>query len=230
MSTSGLTNWELASTALVSAAYRKLGYIALGETLDATSLANGVEALNAIVAFLVTKGMPLWKRITYPISLINGTSTYTLPEGAVKLAQVNVVTTGGGSKWELREVSLYDFNRLPTNSTGTPVHYTFAPNITNLTPSINVWPTPDASAVAAYSLSAVYQKKFDGFFSPTDTLDFPSYWTQGIIYKLALALAPEGGLALQDRTLLKAEADEAIKAASDYGDEDGSLYIQPEHC
>jgi hypothetical protein len=79
-------------------------------------------------------------------------------------------------------------------------------------------------------LDIVYQKKFDGMIAAGDTLDFPSYWTQGIIFKLACALAPEAGLPTQDRTLLKAEADEAIDAAADYGDEDGSLFIQPNHC
>ena len=91
-----------------------------------------------------------------------------------------------------------------------------------------MWPTPDTTTAADYSRTAVYQKKFDGMFSATDTIDFPSYWTQGIIYKLAYALAPEVGLPLQDRTLLKAEADEAIAAASDYGDEDGSFFVQPD--
>lgn len=232
MTTSGITTWELQSTALVNAAYRKLGYIVLGGTLDAVSLANGVEALNAIVAHLVTLGMPLWKRITYAITLVNGQSVYSLPEDAIKLAQLNIVTSGGGSKWPLIERSLYDFNMLPTNSVGTPVHYWFSPAITNLQPTIAVWPTPDTSAASVYGLSAVYQKKFDGFFSPSDTLDFPNYWTQGIIYKLAYALAPESGLALQDRALLLKEAETALKAASDYGDEDGSFYVQPErrHC
>lgn len=226
MSTSGNTAWELASTALVSASYRKLGYLGLGEALDSTSLANGVEALNAVVSFLETKGMPLWKRTTYPISLINGTNQYVLPEAAIKLPQVNIVSAS--TKWELLPKSLYDFNMLPPTSTGTPVHYTFAPNITNLQPTITVWPTPDATAVANYTLSAVYQKKFDGFFSSNDTLDFPHYWTQAIIYKLASSLAPETGLAIADRSQLMAEAEMAIKAASDYGDEDGSLFVQPD--
>lgn len=222
MATSGDTSWELASTALVTAAYRKLGYLSQGQTLDAEPLAIGVEALNSVIALMVTKGMPLWKRTTLAVTLVLSQTDYALSD-LVKVAQVNLV--GTSIKYPLIEKSLYDFNMLPPGSTGIPVHYTYAPSIADGT--LTIWPTPDAGAVSNYSLSVVYQKKFDGMVAAGDTLDFPSYWTQGIIFYLASVLAPETGVPLQDRQVLKAFADEAIKMASDYGDEDGSLYIQP---
>lgn len=225
MATSGNTSWELASTALVTAAYRKLGYLALGQTLDATSLAQGVEQLNAIIALLNVKGMPLWKRTTVALTLSATSQVYTLAN-AEKVAQV-VLTDTQGTNYPLIEKSLYDFNRLPTNGgPGVPIHYTFTPSIQG--GILSIWPLlSDTSSITYKGLSVVYQKEFDGMFSATDTIDFPSFWTMGIIYKLALALSPETGLPLQDRQMLKAEADEAIKMASDYGDEDGSLYISP---
>jgi hypothetical protein len=227
MATSGNTSWELASTALVNAAYRKLGYISEGQALSTTALAQGVEALNSIVAYLQTKGMPLWKRTTTTVTPSATSQVYTVSAG-VKVAQV-YINYPQGARWALQEKSLYDFNALPTNAAAAvPVHYTVQPTIADTT--VSIWPlTSDTSTIANATLNIVTQKKFDGFFSATDTLDFPSYWTQGIIFKLATALAPEAGLPTADRTLLKAEADEAIAAASDYGDEDGSLYVQPDN-
>jgi hypothetical protein len=226
MSTSGNTSWDLQSTAIVSAAYRKLGYLAEGQTLDPIPLANGVEALNAIVAYLETKGMPLWKRTTTTVAPSLTSQVYTVAD-AVKVAQVVLVNTGG-AQYSLIEKSQYDFNALPTNGgPGVPVHYTVQPTLT--TSTVSIWPlTSDATTVANVTLRIVYQKKFDGFFSAADTLDFPSYWLQGIILKLAVSLAPETGLPLQDRSQLMGMAEQAIKDASDYGDEDGSLYIQPD--
>ncbi len=225
MATSGDTSWELASTALVEAAYRKIGYLAEGQALSTVALANGVEALNAIVAYLQTKGMPLWKRTTTTVAPSTTSQIYTLTAG-VKVAQVIIEQTNG-SRWPLQEKSLYDFNTLPQSAAaGIPVHYTVQPTIANTT--VSIWPlTSDAGTVANSSLKIITQKKFDGFFSATDTLDFPSYWTQGIIFKLAVSLAPESGLPTQDRTLLKAEADEALESAMAYGDEDGSLFVTP---
>jgi hypothetical protein len=225
VATSGNTSWELASTALVNAAYRKLGYLAEGQTISAEALANGVEALNSIIAYLQTKGMPLWKRTTSTHTPSASSQVFTLTAG-VKVADV-VLSITNGARWSLVEKSLYDFNRLPSSAAAAaPVHYTVQPTLASTT--VSLWPlTSDTSTIANATISIIYQKKFDGMISAGDTLDFPSYWTQGIIFKLACALAPEAGLPTQDRTLLKAEADEAIEAAADYGDEDGSLFVQP---
>ena len=64
--------------------------------------------------------------------------------------------------------------------------------------------------------------------SSADTPDFPSYWTDAIIYELAVNLAPEYGVPLQDRSALKAEAKAYLEQAQGYGDEDTSLFVQPE--
>ena len=64
--------------------------------------------------------------------------------------------------------------------------------------------------------------------SASDTLDFPAYWTPAIVYKLAVLLAPEWGAPMNDRQQLKAEAQEYWNMAKGMGDEDGSLFIQPE--
>lgn len=225
MATSGNTSWELASTALVEAAYRKIGYLAEGQTISAGALANGVEALNSVIAYLQTKGMPLWKRTTTSHTPSASSQVYTLTAG-VKVA--DVFLNNGSSQWALQQKSLYDFKRLPPDAAaGPPVHYTVQPTIASTT--VSIWPlTSDTSTITNCTINIVYQKKFDGMMAAGDTLDFPSYWTQGIIFKLAVSLAPEAGLPTPDRTLLKAEADEAIEAASDYGDEDGSLFIQPD--
>lgn len=228
MTTSANTSWELQSTALVNAAYRKIGYIAEGVSLSPTALAQGVEALNAIISLMETKGMPLWKRNSITFTPLATTQQFNVPN-AIKIAQV-VLINNGGSQYPLVEKSRYDFNMLPANSgPGVPVHYevrTLNPLTSGMT--VNIWPyTADTGTISNSTVQIWYQKIFDGMFNATDTLDFPAHWTQGIIYKLAQSLAPESGLPLQDRNMLKGEADEAIKASSDYGDEDGSLLIQP---
>lgn len=226
MSTSGITTWELTEQQLVNAAYRKTGYLAEGQTLGTEAMSNGVEALNGVITLLQTLGMPLWKRITIPETLSATSQVYTIPAG-VKVAQV-VLIQSGGSQYDLIEKSLYDFNRLPTNGgPATPVHYTVQPTIANTT--VSLWPLlSDAGTLSSSSITIVYQKKFDGMFNTTDTLDFPSYWTIPIIYATAIQLAPEGGLPLADRNSLRAEYKEYLDMAQGYGDEDGSLYLAPD--
>jgi hypothetical protein len=171
--------------------------------------------------------MPLWKRTNEQVALVLGQQAYTITD-AIKLPQVILQYTNGFTQYELIEKSEYDFNRLPlgTAAPSLPVHYYFQPGISNGT--LTIWPAPDAGSVANNRLLIVKQKKFDGFFGASDTPDFPSYYTDALIYQLAVRLSPEYGIPNQDRGMLKQEAKEYTDEAFSYGDEDGSLYFSPD--
>lgn len=225
MSTSGVTTWELNRDQLITRAYAKIGIPGEDNTLSTAQVSDGAEALNAVIALAITDGMPLWKRTTTTLTPSISSQVYTITD-AVRVAQVSLQDSGG-TKYDLINKSLYDFNRLPTNSVGVPVHWTWQPTLTGST--ISIWPpTSDSATVSQKTIKVVYQKEFDGFTSASETLDFPAYWTLAIIYKTAVLLAPEHGVPLNDRTKLEQEAVGFWKQASEYGDEDGSLYIQPE--
>lgn len=223
MATSGDTSWVMTRDTIIEAAMRKVGALALGQSASATELTKGMEALNSALRYLQTLGMPLWKRTETATTLINGTSSYTV-SNAVKIPAVYLVS--GTTRYELQHKSRYDMLALPNTSGGTPVHWAATPTLNDYT--VTVWPTPDATTAANYSLVIVSQKKFDDFTSGSENPDFPAYWMDALIYQLAVRLAPEYGLPLQDRQTLKAEAKEYTDAAADFGDEDGSMFFQPE--
>lgn len=227
MSTSGNTSWELTRDDIIKTALRKIGVLAEGQTPSIEQTTNAALALNSLVSLFETKGMPLWKRTTQVITPILGQADYTITN-AVKVAQVILTFVTSGTQYDLIEKSLYDFNNLPQGdlNPGTAVHYTYQPGIENGT--LSLWPTPDAGMVAGNRVEVVKQKEFDGFFSALETPDFPPYYSDALIYNLAVRLAPEYGLPIQDRQLLKAEAKEYTDMAFDAGDEDGSLYFQPD--
>jgi hypothetical protein len=227
LTTSNNTSWELNRDELITRAYAKLGLPGEGNTLSTAQLADGAQALNAVVALAVTDGMPLWKRITLTVTPSTTNQNYTIPSG-VKVAGVYIRDNPLGTQYALMHKSLYDFKQLPTNSgPGLPIHWTWAPAIQG--GIVSFWPaTSDPTTVATKYLDIIYQKEFDGFFTSTETPDFPAYWTLALIYKTAVLLAPEQGVPLQDRQALIQEAALYWKQASDYGDEDGSLYIQPD--
>lgn len=226
MATSGNISWELNRNELITRAYAKIGIPGEDNSLSATQITDGAESLNAVIALAVTDGMPLWKRTSVILTPSASSQIYSLT-GAVKVAQVLIKDTTSGGQYDLKEKSLYDFNRLPQGSIGLPVHYTFVPTI-NSTGTLSIWPlTSDTGTISSKQIIAVYQKEFDGFTAASETLDFPAYWTLAIVYKTALLLSPENGVPIADRTALAQEASTYWKLAADYGDEDGSLYIQP---
>lgn len=224
MTTSGNTSFELTRDQLITRAYAKIGIPGEDNTLSTAQISDGAEALNSVIALAVADGMPLWKRTVQTVATSTTSQVYTI-NAAVKIAAVFIFDSGG-SRWELINKSLYDFDRLPTNNPGVPVHWTWQPTISGST--VSIWPlTSDAGTVSTKTLGIIYQKKYDGFTASGETMDFPAYWTSAIVYKTAQLLAPEHGVPLEDRKLLMTEAANYWKQASDYGDEDGSLYIQP---
>ena len=227
MATSGNTSWELQRDDIIKAALRKIGVLAKGQSPDVEDTTNAAIALNSIVTLFATDGMPLWKRTQIPVTLVDGQQSYTLAN-ALKLYQVLIRTTTGTTSYELTWLSEYDLQALPTSEGGIPVQYSFTPNIQN--GILNIWPTPDATSAANYSLVALVQKENDGFFSATNTPDYPPYWTDALTYALAVRLAPEYGVPLQDRNLLIKEAEAYRKMASEFGDDGGSIFFQVDRC
>jgi len=224
MTTSSDTSWERTRNQIITRAYAKLGIPGEDNSLTTTQLSDGAEALNSVIALAVADGMPLWKRTIQSLTPSTTSQVYTMAN-SIKVMAV-YLRDSGGVQYALQEKSLYDFMQLPRNSIGIPVHWTWQPSIQGGT--VSIWPlTSDSTTVSTKTLQVVYQKEFDDFVSSSDTPDFPAYWTSAIVYKTAQLLAPEYGLPLEDRKLLMTEAALYWKQASDYGDEDGSFYVQP---
>lgn len=234
MTTSLDTVYELTRNNIIEAAMRKCGRLAKGQSADSTDLANGQQALNAIVARFQSKhGMPMWARKDYSITLVSGQRNYTIGVGQtlntdfpLRLHQVVLETISGGAMRELMPIAYKDFRILNTESTGVPVNYTYQPKI-NLG-ILSVWPLPDSTAVSTYTLQLTYYKPFDGFTAAGETPDFPQEWQDALIYALAVSLASEYGVPLDDRRELKKEAKDALDDAMEGSAEDSSIYFQRE--
>lgn len=234
MTTSGQTIIEMNRDSIINAALRKLSALALGQTASSLEITIGLEALNNLVAEYQTLGMPLWSRKTYVVPMIASQTQYTIGVGLsvntpfpLKVLQAWTVDSVGGSKQELWPNAIDNFNRLPTNlqAIGNPSQYTYQPFINYGV--LSLWPAPDSSTVSNKTLTISYTAPFEGFVSSADTPYFPREWNNALIYGLADLLAPEYGIPLNDRGMLKKEADAHRDLALDFGLENASITFQP---
>lgn len=232
MTTSGQTILELSRDDIISAALRKAQVLAKGQTPDAEDLTNASQALNNLVAEFRTLGMPLWARRQQNLTLVAGTSSYTIGVGQstntpypLKLHQVILRDNTSESQIDVDILSVYDFNLLPqqTAGTGEPVNVTYQPFVNSGV--LRVWPTPDTVTAATKTLILVYTRPFEYFTAGTDTPDFPEEWKNALIYNLALLLADEYGTPLNDKSWLEKQAQKHLTTALDAGTEDGSLFF-----
>lgn len=227
MATSGIYSVQYNRDQLITASLRKLGVIAEGQSPSAQNITDGAMALNSTITMLKTKGMALWTRVEYTFTPTTG--SYLIGDGQtlntqfpVKLLQV--IRNESGGKIDMDIVSRDEFNILPANSTGNPIKVNYQPFINY--GRVSLWPTPDSTNTSTITL--VYNKPFQVFTSASETLDFPEEWYNAIVYNTAVLLAPEWGVPITDRQMLKAEAKEYLELAMENGGEDASLFIQPE--
>lgn len=231
MSTSGTTTWKLNRNELITAALRKLAVLSGGSSPETYQITDGTQALNAMIKGFQTDGMPVWsiKSYTFPVSLSD--PDYLIGPGQqfdtampLKVLQAWRNSPNNFSNVPMNIYTNYNYDLLPlTLSSGTPVNLYYQPMKEHGV--INLWPKPNDTSI---TITIRYQAPFEDMTSATDDLDFPSYWTEAVIYGLAARLAPEYGIPLQDRQLLQKEAMEYHANALSFGTEEGSFYFQPD--
>lgn len=232
MATSGITTNQLTRNQFIEAALRTLGVLAIDQTPSATEYTNAAVKLNALIGEFKVKGLQVWQRTTYTMSLTNATSSYNIGSGQtlntpypIHILQVVRADSNQGTRIPVDVIADYNFNLLPTNSSGVPIQVTYQPKMNMGV--IKVWPTPDTYAASYVTLILSYLRPLEYFSASTDTADFPEEWVSAIIYGLAVRLAPEYGVPIQDRQLLIKEAEQYLTTAEDNSFEDASMFIQP---
>ena len=247
MATSGSYNYTTTRNDLIEQALRKIG--ALGDhtavASDTNKLNVGIAAINPVLRTMSTYGMPLWAMTTASVAFTNFTtnapvtwgpsmtiSTGTAGAGYRPLKVINAVrrdsTTATAEVDTPMIVGSYtDYMNMSgkESATGTPVMVFHNPLLANST--LNVWPLPDANAIANMTMQLWVQKEFQDFDAGTDNPDFPTEWTEAFIYALAYHLAPNYGLPPSDRGQLRNDRDQLIAQLNGWGVEEGSFRLQP---
>lgn len=232
MATSGVTTNQIAASTVVESALRKLGALAIDQTPETSQYTTAYIALNAMLGEFRTVGYPLWARTTYTFIPTLATESYSIGTGQTLNTPypVHILqayrTDNSTTQVPLEVVPDYNYNLFPAGSSGNPIQLTYRPGINIGT--IKLWPTPDASSVANSTITIVYQRPMEYISADANTFDIPEEWVSAIIYGLAVRLAPEYSVPLPDRQQLMKEADKYLQLAIDNGNEDASLFFQPE--
>lgn len=233
MATSGVTTYQLTKLQILDAAIGTLGVLARGQTPDTEDYEKAETKLNMLLARYRTKQLPLWKRTEYTFSPTAATSSYTIGSGQtlntpypLKMLEAWSIPVAGNTPIAIELIANSEYNQLPTDtSSGQPLKMTYQP--LNNTGVLKIWPTPDSSVASNYEIKIVYQKPFDYFVNDTDTMDLPEEWYLPLVYDLAVLLAPDWGLPLEDRRELKQEAKLYMDEVQSFGEEDASWFFQP---
>lgn len=230
MSTSGVVTWSPNRDSIINSALRKCAVLSSGSSATTTQITEAAEALNAMIKGFQTDGLQVWALKKQTFTVTAGVAAYNIGNGQtiatpVPLKVVQAYRNQTNSvNVPMNVYTNYNYNILPlTVSSGTPINLYYQPYATYGT--INLWPQPNDSTT---TITIVYQRPFEDMVSSVDDIDFPSYWSEALIYGLAWRLAPEYGIPLADRNTMAKEAEFFHQQALLFGAEEGSMYMQPD--
>jgi len=239
MATSGSSNFTETRDSIITRSLRIVGALGQGEAANSTELTEAAQALNSIVKALQSDGMQLWHKVTISFTPTAGDSSYLIGTGATitQTAPLKVynawhrnVTTSIDTPMIVVTKQEYDLFSDKVASTGTPniIHYD-PPNATTgeMIGTVYLYVAPNSSFCSNHDIYMTVQHPIQDFDLSTDNPDFPSYWYNCIVWKLASELAYEYGVPLSERAMIAKRAAEEHDNALSFDIEEGSLFIQP---
>lgn len=202
MAVSDTADFILTRSKLLAAVLRKV----TGElnTADAGEVAVAAEALNLVVKSLQNHSVFLWTSGLTQVTQTNGVITFADDIVGVDKAfrrrdgADRELTISPWAKW---------LDVTDKSQTGDPLRLFFQYSRDGLSTG-QLYPLPDSPTEYTYFCQTI--RKLKDFDTNENNPDFPARWYEYLIYQTAYRLAPEYGLPIEERRMLKADADECF--------------------
>lgn len=190
----------------------------LQEHMEAARMAS-----NLMLGRWSSEGVNLWTVDLQTITLVQGTSTYSVSDNTIAMLDA-YVTTGTGTSAINRlilPISRTEYASYPNKQQqGFPTTYWFD---RLLSPNVTLWPVPDGNEVS-FSYYRIRQIQ-DSNLTSGQQVEIPYYFLEAFAYGLAQRLAM---IWAPDRVqILKPMADEAYNIAAAQNIETAQQYISP---
>lgn len=206
-------DFNVTRTQIINRALRRIGALALGETMTADEESAAIEALNSMVKAWEARKTFLWKTIEFTIPLVSGTSFYTIPN-TTALATVDygfLISPEGYKTYVDRVTKASFFSIRESEATGNPTVFCYDKTL------IHVWPTPnDATTNDFYGIGTEKMKDWE---VAGTVSEFPTKWIEPLVFGLASRLATEYGLPINERQVLENDFEKAFRIARSVSDD-----------
>jgi hypothetical protein len=220
MTTSGTASFNLDISDLVEESFERCGQ----ELRTGYDLKTARRSLNLLTVEWSNRGINLWTIEQGVVPLVDGQSTYDLPTDTIDLLDM-VVRDGTGQNQtdiNISRISVSTYSTIPNkNVKGRPIQVWVNRQIT---PQINVWPTPDGEQ---YSFVYWRLRRIQDASGSTQTMDIPfrflNCMVAGLAYYLSMKLDVDPGR----RGELKMDYEQQLQMAQDEDREKSPIRLVP---
>jgi hypothetical protein len=220
MTTSGTAVFNLDISDLIEESFERCGQ----ELRTGYELKTARRSLNLLTVEWSNRGINLWTIEQGVISLVQGQATYNLPTDTIDLLDMIVRngTAQNQTDININRISVSTYATIPNkNATGRPIQVWINRQIT---PQINVWPTPDGDQ---YSFVYWRLRRIQDASGSTQTMDIPFRFLNclvaGLAYYLSMKLPVDPGR----RGELKMDYEEQLQMAQDEDREKAPIRLVP---
>ena len=190
MTTSGTATFNLDLNEAVEEAFERCG----AELRTGYDLRTARRSLNLLFADWANRGINMWTFEQGTITLVQGTSTYNLPDDTVDLLE-HVIRTGAGNAstqadLTITRISVSTYASIPNKlQQARPIQVLV--NRKTTTPSITVWPTPDGAQTYQFvywRLRRIQDAGVGGTYTQDIPFRFLPCLVSGLAYYLAMKI------------------------------------------
>jgi hypothetical protein len=188
--TSGQTNFQENRNDIIRDALTKVGALGPDRDPSGAQLQHAARALNRLAKAIDPQGLKLWRVVRRTFTTVQGTATYTPAVDVVAFDEpMTYMVSGQTSRSIVTQMSRDDYMRLSDRTQqGTPTLYFEEQTLTGLT--VTFWPVPPATGDTIEYACLLRAQNFD---AASNTPDFPSEWTNVLVFGLAKDLAYDYG-------------------------------------
>lgn len=179
-------SWSLTAGELALMACQRVQMAGDGETITGHRWSVFKGHINGFLKILQTQGPNEWRKAQQSVTLVAGTATYTLTTRPDKVAMVLYRDANSRDRPMVRW-NRNQYLQIPyKTSQGLPIQYMIDRGISSTT--LTLWPVPDTSA-ALGTLVVDYERVINDVSSPSDAMDVPQEWLDGIADVMGVRMA-----------------------------------------
>jgi hypothetical protein len=188
MATSGTVAFRPDVEEIITEAYERCGIDIQTRTGDQAISAR--RSINLLFSEFANRGINYWTVSQNTLTLVNGTTSYTLPVGTIDILDAVIRDSSSNTDQIINRVTIQEYNQLPNKDTaGKPSQYMID---RQYTPVIYFWSVPNTST---YSLVYWAMNQLEDVTLSNQDADIPYRWSDticaGLASKLAMKYAPE---------------------------------------
>lgn len=188
MATSSSTNFEPNVTEFVEEAFERCGL----ELRTGYDLVSAKRSINLMLAEWANRGLNQWTIEQTTQTVTKGTNQYTLNSNVIDILDCSIRRDTDGTNLDLQmsKISRSEYLNIPTKSTeARPTQFFLDKQVS---PVLNIWPTPENSTDVLVFNKLV---RMDDADTATNTMDMPfrffPCFAAGLAYYIAIKKAPE---------------------------------------